>query len=92
MGKFQLPIIAEKELCGLHFTIRAVPYSVAQLSQNIGDNADRLKEFLKAVWDKCVEVAEGETKPALEDMPLSTLNEIVETASDTGADFPKPLP
>ena len=92
MGKFELPIIDERELCGLHFTIRAVPYSVAKLSQGIGEDAERMQEFLAAVWDKCVSVGEGETKPALEDMPLSVLNEIISTASDTNADFRKPLP
>ena len=90
MGKFQLPVIETKELCGLHFTIRAVPFSVARLSQTIEADPDRLTDFLEAVWNRCVEVGEGEEKPAFEDMPLGVLNQIVEIASSTNADFPKP--
>ena len=89
MGKFQLPVIETRELCGLHFTIRAVPYSIARFSQTIGDDPDKLTEFLSSVWDRCVEVGEGEEKPAFEEMPRPVLNQIVEIAS-TNADFRKP--
>jgi len=58
------------------------------MADGVGEGGENLHKFLSAVWEKCVTVEEGQ-KPNLDDMPLSTLNEIVDLASGK-ADFQKP--
>lgn len=89
MGKFELPIVEKKECGGLTFVIRAIPYSLAKMAQGVGDNPSKGEEFLKAVYERCVDVEGGE-KPSIEDMPMSFLDEMVVLSTSKNANFRKP--
>ena len=89
MGKFELPIVEKKEYGGLTFVIRAIPYSLAKMAQGVGEDPSKGEEFLKAVYERCVEVEDGE-KPDIEDMPMAFLDEMVAVSASKNANFRKP--
>ena len=89
MGKFELPIVEKKEYGGLNFVIRAIPYSLAKMAQGVEGDPAKADEFLRAVYERCVEVEDGE-KPDVEDMPMAFLDEIVSLSASKNANFRKP--
>ena len=81
---FELPIVATVAEGGVTFRVRAVPFGLARKFGEAGaDNFATMAE----VYDRCVEVAEGE-RPAVDELPTELVGRLARAACGDAAANP----
>lgn len=88
---FKLPIVATVTESGVTFRVRALPWGLARKAA--AADADGLA-FAARIYERCVDVADGD-KPALDELPVSLVQRLVNAAGNARADGPAanpPLP
>lgn len=81
---YELPIVATIADGGVTFRVRAVPFGLARKFDAAGaDNFGVMAE----VYDRCVEVAEGEP-PAVDELPVELVGRLARAACGDAAANP----
>lgn len=82
---YALPIVAKIADGGVTFIVRALPWGLAREADAIVRKGDATDALSEKVYERCVEVEDGE-KPPVEDLPASLVARLVKAAAEEKAE------